>query len=96
MTFAPTQPYHDGLREAPGRSTTEAFELGPYQAAPSNIPAAPEPGELPDSRLPEAARRRCKLLARRAAEAMNVDSLMFLAAAIEVEAARKSAEEART
>ena len=96
MTFAPTLAYHDGLREAPGRSTTETFELGPYQADPANIPASPEPGELPDSRLPETARRRCKLLAWRAAETMNVDSLMFLAAAIEVEAARKSAEEARS
>lgn len=51
--------------------------------------AAPGSGELPDCRLPEATRRRCKRLARQAAEVLNTDGLMFLAAAVEVEAKRK-------
>ena len=64
-----------------------------HRAGPTSSLAAGE--ELPDSRLPKAVRGYCEQVARQAAESLNSDALMFLAAAAEVEARRKHAEETR-
>ncbi len=67
--------------------------LSPRTCPTSSLAAAGE--ELPDSRLPKAVRHYCEQLVRQAAESLNSDALMFLAAAAEVEARRKHAEETR-
>ncbi len=67
----------------------------PTNDSPVSALVATGPGELPDCRLPEPVRRCCKQVVRQASESLNSDALMFLAAAAEVEARRKHAEEAR-
>lgn len=57
----------------------------------------PKPGdrELPDSRLPEASRRRLKNYAEHLASDLTPDELVFLAGALEAQANAKAGVEAR-
>lgn len=76
------------MESAPVRFYPSGIEPPAY---PTSALAVADAEELPGCRLSHAVRRDVKKRARQAAEDLNLDALMFFAAAVEAEARRKSA-----